>query len=764
MTTQYIDVVNGSDTLATVSITGATRANPCVITSNSHGFGNGQWIRITGVSGMTQLNNNTYMTSNVAANTFELQDLNGNNINSSAYGIWSSGGTVTQWRKIPIAAITKANPAVVTAKKHGFSNGNLIIIEDVSGMIEVNNVCFAVANATTDTFELSGIDSSTYGAWSSGGTVTRPFYTVNTLESYRGTDISPQNSFWKNGDTVKIARTFKYSDITTGSGNIVFTKGSTSVTTSVDLRANLAVGDFIGLTTARLDGCIGDPTVTKPDIFYRIDTITSGLITLNTKYCQTTTTVATVNRLRIGTEVRATGAVSGDAITTVGTNVLYEGGYSFSSSGSISRDRDIGATAIKNGGTQDLYIWTVTDTNSILRYINCIGSNRGFQMIATSTNSTIEYCSSNTVTYYPFLCGGNNATFNNCTGVGNYSGYSSFQPSTGSVRSTFNNCYATGSKAQTYLYTSTTLQSFYNNCMADQERGFSLVATGCVAVNCLVEMSSGVGFNLGSGAKLDNCTTDGCYYGVYFPGQVGSQVIYGCTFKNSTYSGIYNYRADGLWIENCSFIGNVNDYYHEQNSRDVWFVNCVFDSPTVYALARENISGGIVHVWGCSIDSLSASKAFQIITGARYNIQLYNFQNSFGITGQYWANGYLLEDTENYRTVSPSLKLSYNSTISFMNKSMKISSAYVTGGTGKTFTYYIKRDSGAWSGTITPQLRLNGRLIKTGTDITSLSNNWDIQQTISATSGEITEDGELSLEFIYNANNIAIWIDDIEVT
>ena len=77
MSVQWVDVVNGSDTLATVSITGATKANPCVITSNAHGLGNGQWIRITSVAGMTQLNNNVYKTANVATNTFELQDLNG---------------------------------------------------------------------------------------------------------------------------------------------------------------------------------------------------------------------------------------------------------------------------------------------------------------------------------------------------------------------------------------------------------------------------------------------------------------------------------------------------------------------------------------------------------------------------------------------------------------------------------------------------------------------------------------------------------------
>jgi hypothetical protein len=178
----------------------------------------------------------------------------------------------------------------------------------------------------------------------------------------------------------------------------------------------------------------------------------------------------------------------------------------------------------------------------------------------------------------------------------------------------------------------------------------------------------------------------------------------------------------------------------------------------------RDLQGGIIHVYGCSIDAPSISKAFQVVAGVRYTVPEYHFQNSFGLTGQYWAYGYLVEDTSSYRTSSPSLKLAYNSTVALMNRSMKIASTYVTGGVAKTVTYYIKRDAGAWSGTITPQLRLNGKLIKTGTDITSLDNDWNTQQTISATAGEISEDGELSLEFIYNANNVAIWIDDVVVS
>jgi hypothetical protein len=91
-----------------------------------------------------------------------------------------------------------------------------------------------------------------------------------------------------------------------------------------------------------------------------------------------------------------------------------------------------------------------------------------------------------------------------------------------------------------------------------------------------------------------------------------------------------------------------------------------------------------------------------------------------------------------------------------------MASFYVTGGIAKTITYYLKRDAGAWAGAITPQLRLSGTVIKTGTNITSLTTDW-VAYTISATSGEINDDGELQLEFINNANNVPIWIDDVTV-
>jgi len=75
------------------TITGITKANPAVVTSGAHGYSNGDFVDIDAVVGMTQVNNKRFKVANVAANTFELQDEDGNNINSSSYTTYSSGGT-----------------------------------------------------------------------------------------------------------------------------------------------------------------------------------------------------------------------------------------------------------------------------------------------------------------------------------------------------------------------------------------------------------------------------------------------------------------------------------------------------------------------------------------------------------------------------------------------------------------------------------------------------------------------------------------------
>ena len=83
---------NGAVLEANKTITGITQANPGVVTSAAHGYSNGDTVVITGVVGMTQVNNKRFKVASVATNTFELQDIDGNNVNTTSYTAYTSGG------------------------------------------------------------------------------------------------------------------------------------------------------------------------------------------------------------------------------------------------------------------------------------------------------------------------------------------------------------------------------------------------------------------------------------------------------------------------------------------------------------------------------------------------------------------------------------------------------------------------------------------------------------------------------------------------
>jgi len=75
-------------------IEGITRADPCVITATGHSFIDGDRVRLRGIVGMTELNQRYFLVANAAANTFEITDLEGNDIDSSLYGDYVSGGEI----------------------------------------------------------------------------------------------------------------------------------------------------------------------------------------------------------------------------------------------------------------------------------------------------------------------------------------------------------------------------------------------------------------------------------------------------------------------------------------------------------------------------------------------------------------------------------------------------------------------------------------------------------------------------------------------
>ena len=185
----------GASTLP-LTITGITKAEPAVVTvSGSHGLTNGDFVTITGVVGMTQINNGSYYIKSTGASTFELYIDNSliPKLDSSSFTAWSSGGTVTS----PIK----------------FYAGDRIRISSVGGMTQLNNSKYYAKPLTYNTFELyndsalaSPVNSLTYTTYTSGGVVDEKFtYAVSAVTNANPCRITfTEPHHYSDSDLVKV--------------------------------------------------------------------------------------------------------------------------------------------------------------------------------------------------------------------------------------------------------------------------------------------------------------------------------------------------------------------------------------------------------------------------------------------------------------------------------------------------------------------------------------------------------------------------------
>ncbi len=106
-------------------------------------------------------------------------DLNGN-MYEVALGIQCVAASKT------ITAGTQANPVALTIAAHGYVAGDTVLIAGVGGMTQLNDRMFAIAVTDANTITLPGVDGTTFGAFTSGGSVTRgAFYAAKTAARMR---------------------------------------------------------------------------------------------------------------------------------------------------------------------------------------------------------------------------------------------------------------------------------------------------------------------------------------------------------------------------------------------------------------------------------------------------------------------------------------------------------------------------------------------------------------------------------------------------
>lgn len=90
------------------NITGISNAAVAVLTYNgADTYANNDRVYVSGVVGMTQVNNREFVVTNVntGANTFELYDTDGAAVNSTGYGTWTSAGAVAEIFQVTTAFV-----------------------------------------------------------------------------------------------------------------------------------------------------------------------------------------------------------------------------------------------------------------------------------------------------------------------------------------------------------------------------------------------------------------------------------------------------------------------------------------------------------------------------------------------------------------------------------------------------------------------------------------------------------------------------------
>ena len=116
-------------TAIAAGITGATQANPVVITAVAHGLENGDKVTLADVTGMTEINGIEYTVANKADDTFELSGIDG-----TGFTAYVSGGSI--W--VSITSITTTGE-VGTIIYREF-DGQLVLTHHVNDLILFNDV------------------------------------------------------------------------------------------------------------------------------------------------------------------------------------------------------------------------------------------------------------------------------------------------------------------------------------------------------------------------------------------------------------------------------------------------------------------------------------------------------------------------------------------------------------------------------------------------------------------------------------------------
>lgn len=185
------------------TVTGITAANPPVVSVAAHGYANGDKVLLYDLTGGAELNGRVFEIGSVAAGTFALYRETGVGYTAATAGFcrklpatkaartvfdawarirdeiirahpWNSVVRRTRLARLEAAkTITGASPfagaTTISVAAHGYSDGDLVLIDGIGGMTEINGRYYPVTVVSAATFTIP-VDSSTYTPYALPGT------------------------------------------------------------------------------------------------------------------------------------------------------------------------------------------------------------------------------------------------------------------------------------------------------------------------------------------------------------------------------------------------------------------------------------------------------------------------------------------------------------------------------------------------------------------------------------------------------------------
>jgi hypothetical protein len=139
-TVVYVQTALASAKTITAASLGSPGAGEVTITSATHGYTDGDIIKITGVGGMQQINNRAFIVDNATTNTFTLKGTN-----ASVYTAYTSGGSAY---KATMSAVGEVRdiPELGGTEPNEFDVSHLLSVaeEKLAGLPKQSNISFNV--------------------------------------------------------------------------------------------------------------------------------------------------------------------------------------------------------------------------------------------------------------------------------------------------------------------------------------------------------------------------------------------------------------------------------------------------------------------------------------------------------------------------------------------------------------------------------------------------------------------------------------------